>query len=243
MQGWFVIGVMCAVAAGCDGSPGPSAPLIDGAAVSDGAVGHDGPTTSVDGPAPTAVTCNPGEELCNGNHLWSCTLSGHDATHVEDCGAGGTATNPGTCATLGCPGGGHACCKREGEPCEYSVTSPLGVAGTCFPPQATLNPSCGSLSFSVVMFPAPAPNVCSSDIFEVIVSIDRTKHAVGTGFSPGTSDVLLYAATTMGVSASCSSWTGNVQWISDVPSWRVDVDLTCTTTGTIHLVGTFHGKL
>ena len=28
----------------------------------------------------------------------------------------------------------------------------------------------------------------------------------------------------MGVSASCSSWTGNVQWVSDVPSWRVDMD-------------------
>jgi hypothetical protein len=122
------------------------------------------------------------------------------------------------------------------------VTSPVSVAGACNPPQATLNPSCGSLFLSVVMSPAPAPNVCSSDIFEVIVLIDRTKHAVGTSFSPGTGDAVLYTATTMGVSASCSSWTGNVQWVSDVPSWRVDVDLTCTTSS-IHLVGTFHGTL
>jgi hypothetical protein len=242
MHGWFVTGAMCVVAAGCQGSPEPSSPLADGAVVSDGRA-YDGPAISTDGPVPTSVICRPGEQFCSGNHLWSCTLSGHDATHVEECGAGGTGTNPATCATSGCPSGRRACCKRESEPCEYAVTSPLGVAGTCFPPQATLNPSCGSFSFSVVRSPAPALNVCSSDIFQVIAVIDRTKHAVGTSFSLGPGDALIYSATTMGVSASCSSWTGNVQWLSDVPSWRVDVDLTCTNTGSIHLVGTFHGRL
>jgi hypothetical protein len=35
-----------------------------------------------------------------------------------------------------------------------------------------------------------------------------------------------------------------VNWISDVPNWRVDLDVTCTT-GTLppHLVGSFHGTL
>jgi hypothetical protein len=248
MAEWFVIGAMCAVIVGC----GPVNPIVDdGAVTRDGRIASldgpmavpDGATASLDGTAPPSVTCNPGEMICNGNHLWSCTLSGHDATHVEDCIAEGTASNPSTCITSGCPGGNAACCKRSDDPCVYSVTSPVAMVGTCTPPQATLNTTCGTLSFVVFTTPAPAPNVCSLDIFEVFAAIDRMKHAVGTSFSLGAGDAVIYSATTIGVPANCSVWTGTVHWISDIPSWRVDLDLTCTTSSAIHLVGMFHGTL
>jgi hypothetical protein len=195
------------------------------------------------GTPPATINCNPGELLCNNGHLWSCTLSGHDANHVLDCAGQGTTTNPASCSTSACPNGATACCTRQDSTCSYSLTSPFALQGdTCTPPTLTEMPTCGKLAFNLVEIPQPAPNVCSSDITEVIVSLDRATHTPGSTFALASGDSVLYVAVQGGVSTSCSGWTGNVHWISDVPAWRVDFDLTCTT-GTLHLVGSFHGTL
>jgi hypothetical protein len=200
-------------------------------------------SSPVDASTTPAFSCTPGESLCNDEQLWSCNLSGHDATHVASCAALGTATNPATCATTGCPGGEAACCKRMDAGCSYAITSPVALSGgSCNAPAVTQNATCGRFTTSIYVIPAPAPGVCASDLTQVIVSLDRTAHAAGSTFAPVAADSIEYIGVSGGTQTSCSAWTGNVHWVSDVPAWQVDVDLTCTT-GTLHLVGSLHGTL
>jgi hypothetical protein len=44
---------------------------------------------------------------------------------------------------------------------------------------------------------------------------------------------------------TCSEWTGTVTWNSEVPSWSITLDATCSEMGKsgIRLVGTFNGDL
>jgi hypothetical protein len=231
-------------------SCGPGSALTDsgtpdGTSPRDGHGPGDGVATS-DSAMPAAITCNPGEALCVGDQLGSCTLGGHDAVLLQDCRLAGTSTNPGHCATTGCAAGARACCARVDEPCAYAVSSPTvqnGGTSTCIPPVISLNPSCGTLSFIALGAPPASANVCSTDTFEFAGTIDRSKHVAGTTFAPVNTDSFLFVQSAMGVARVCSSWTGTVHWASDVPAWRVEVDLTCSSDASIHVVGTFHGTL
>jgi hypothetical protein len=211
----------------------------------DGHTAGDG-SAAMDGALPSAISCTAGAAMCVGDQLGSCTLSGHDAVLLQDCRATGTATNPGRCATAGCAAGASACCARADEPCAYAISTPtVDNSGTssCIPPTTTLNPSCGTLNFIALGTPTASPNVCSADSFEFAGTIDRSKHVAGATFSPVTTDSFLFVQSVLGVARSCFNWTGTVNWVSDVPAWRVEVDLTCSSDTSLHVVVAFHGTL
>jgi len=195
------------------------------------------------GGTPGAIACTPGELLCSNNHIWTCTLSGTDASHLEDCSLVGSTTNPATCLTTGCPAGAAACCKQASDTCDYSITSPQALSGNaCNPPAVGLNPACGTFNVLLAEQPAPMANVCSTDATEINLVLNRATHTPGTTFSLGTGDSLFYFASISGTTVDCSAWSGSIHWISDVPAWAVDVDVTCTSPS-VHLVASFHGQL
>lgn len=118
MTARFTMAVAGMLAVGC----GQSSPLTD-SGTRDGTPPRDG-VAVLDSATPTAIICNAGEAMCVGDQLGSCTLGGHDAVLLQDCRAGGTATNPGRCATSACAGGARACCARAEELCVYAISSP-----------------------------------------------------------------------------------------------------------------------
>lgn len=65
----------------------------------------------------------------------------------------------------------------------------------------------------------------------VTLTLQRSVQQTSGGF---------YAAEAAG---SCSSWTGTIAWISDLPSWRVTINATCAETGkeTLKVIGTMSG--
>jgi len=94
----------------------------------------------------------------------------------------------------------------------------------------------------MVYTPAPAPNICTTDVVETVVTLNRSTHTPGSAIVLGAGDSVIYISNNNGVGTVCSSWSGTINWVSDLPSWRVDVDLTCTT-GSLHFVSSFHGRL
>lgn len=233
--------LLCVFVIGCQGPRGPQ-----------GDPGNPGSNTNDAGPVPdggteaTRITCNPGESLCVNNHLWSCNLSGNDAAHIADCGSGTSATNPGICSTSACPVGQTACCTTTHDSCMFTMMSPNTEAGSspssfCFSGGVPATPTCGSFIAEFQYNISVIPGVCATSATDtVIVVLDRIKRMPGT-FVPMVGEVS-YLSTPI----SCSSWTGNVHWISDAPTWAVDVDLTCTQTGPangLRLIASMHGQL
>jgi hypothetical protein len=211
-----------------------------GGGTSDARLIADGSTTE-----PTPITCHPGENLCLNNHLWSCNLSGSDATHFQDCATGGSVTNPGVCSTVGCPAGQTACCTRAQQSCVFSMTSPHNGTGevppsSCFGVSTSATPACGSFIVQFANYNPLIPNMCTSAApDQLTVVLDRTKRTPGI-FVPTAGEINFSSG-----GVSCATWTGNVHWISDSPAWAVDIDLTCTGTDPangLRLVVSTHGQ-
>jgi hypothetical protein len=206
-----------------------------------GPTGAQGPAGSMgQGSVDGAFRCTPGAALCVGNRLWSCTLSGLDAVGGTNCNQLlGSATNPGTCQTSGCPSDAGACCERSKPTCVWNLTAPLATSGDtnnppagmlCAPPSSG---NCASTPFTVVLNDALTCPATS-----VVLSISRAKA------QPGSRLALPNPAVTLGAKG-CFFWSGTVTWVSDVPAWKVQVDATCTKPADARIVveGTFSGNL
>jgi hypothetical protein len=202
----------------CSGGPPQSMAMTSGG----GPGGGNGGNSS--GGGGSGFQCTPGAPFCDGNTLWNCTRSGSDAWGQADCTASGSATNPGICGTT-CPAGAAACCARSQPTCTWDVTTPFAASGNtntpttvsaCGPP--TTPPCSGGGSFVVIVSDL---TVCP--VGSIVLEIDRTR------FKPGNL-TLPAAGLTLG-SGGCYAWSGTIDWISDVPSWSVQVNATCTTTG------------
>jgi hypothetical protein len=87
---------------------------------------------------------------------------------------------------------------------------------------------------------------CPSLDYYFTISIDRAQGSAGTLFALPTASAVRvsYSAHTPD-SVYCSSWTGTVNWIADVPSWKLSADLTCSEAGksAIRITGSFQGDL
>jgi len=196
------------------------------------------------------VTCAPQEDFCDGTLLLTCTYAGTDATLRQDCSAGGTATNPGSCATADC-GTHKACCGRQKNTAEWSFTAPAGFSGhvnTGLEGQGTadLAASCGFVGSSVQMYEPNIP-VCSPSVFTA-VSLNMNKAG---GFAPGQTVTLPDANVSLtgwqpisGVVTRCDGFTGSVTWVSADPTAKVTLNATCSDVGksAIKFIGSISGN-
>lgn len=160
---------------------------------------------------------------------------------------GGSTTNPTGCFTDKCPPGSTACCRQAKAPCRWNLTTPA-LSGEFFTylleqPYCVVSSTCATDStFSVTFYPRINGTACSPDVFTyALVSLKRPMTA-GELISLPNSRVSL-SVYSPDSTKSCSQWTGTVSWGSDVPSWSITLNLTCSETGKsgIQLVGTFSG--
>ncbi|NTX54532.1 collagen-like protein [Myxococcus sp. CA039A] len=236
---------------GMEGPRGVMGPQgVQGPKGDTGAQGPMGPM----GQAPQL--CTPGESFCEGTSLWSCTRTGTDAVLGMKCEGDGTATNPMGCFTTGCNGNAAACCRTVKPTCHWNLTSPssTGVfyeASTysttpttgewfCSPP--TYCATDDGFDVSLTHFTSRAPT-CGVAFTGVSFRIKRPLPAPGTVYTLPDSRVTSIRLNSQLPTSACGSWTGRLTWNSEVPTWSVSLDLTCSETGKSHirLVGTFGG--
>ncbi len=181
----------------------------------------------------TGVTCSPGSSFCNGNTLWQCNLAGTDGSAPLDCSSQGSTANPSTCQASGCPEDAGSCCLRASPTCAWTVTAPVMSSGQtghpltvadeqgsyCAPP-TPIGP-CGGGTFAVQFGDASVCPAVGIDLY-----MTRGSGASGSGtVAPGILN--LPTAGVSLVTTGCSSWTGTIDWVSDVPNWKVQINATC----------------
>jgi hypothetical protein len=199
------------------------------------------------GVAPTTVNCTPGQSFCTGTHLATCTLSGADAVLGDDCAAQGSATNPASCATTGCPAGQAACCRRQNPLSTWSFSQPAESG------QAYLtNTTAGNVWISVGTTCVGSGlklqsadlirslSTCPSNAFNVLAEFDRTMISSGTSYPLPTTGITF--AATVGT-VSCYQWSGTIEITADLPNWSLNINATCTTASTtLSIIGTMGGS-
>ena len=227
---------------GPQGSVGPQGPQ--------GPVGPQGPQGPAGPPGNGDAICTPATVFCDGNKVWRCTKTGTDATLSEECN-GGTANNPSGCFTDNCPPESPACCRPTKAACRWNFSSP-GTSGTFFTRSTRasdqnwcgLPTPCGDFTVSVIL--PEGPPVCgqtpSSGIY---IRIDRALTTPGAVIQLPDARVELGASGGGRPEKACDSWTGTITWNSDVPSYNVSVDATCSEAGkgNLRLVGTVSGDI
>lgn len=185
--------------------------------------------------------------FCEGNKLWSCTKTGSDAALIADC-VGGSATNPYGCFSDNCAPGSSSCCRQSKATCRWDFSSPA-TSGTyfsyvegkdaCVPPS-----SCAEFgTFQVTLVSDSSARQCGQSTFSQLnIAIKRPLATPGAAIQLPDSRVSL---SFIGTGTTCGSWTGTVTWNSDVPSYNVSVDATCSESGkgTIRFVGSVSGDL
>ena len=226
--GYVLSGTVAGVALviSCQAGPAKSQAQTIGSAGGNGTPSSGGGSGGQGG----GVTCTPNAWFCDGDMRWHCTKSGSDATDGTDCTLSGSASNPGSCSA--------GVCVRSQPVCSWTVTAPFTSSGstnvpttmgTCSPPPAS---ACGG-NFSIVL---ETPGTCSVNVVEL--SLDRTKVQPGSITLPN-------PAVSLAVTGGCSTWAGTVNWISDTPNWRVQLNATCTAPAgnTTAVNGTFSGSI
>lgn len=222
------------------GPPGPQGPKGDTGP--QGPPGPQGPAGSL-GPQ----ICAPGKPFCAGNTLWYCTKSGADAVLPSDC-TGGTANNPTGCFPTGCPPGAAGCCRPSKETCRWAFTSPSTSGGVYSATTApgggycAAPPSCAQDAFTLVVYPTLGAVTCPAKTTYISLQVTRPLPPLGQAVTLPDSRVSLSLSDS---GTSCYSWTGTLTVTSDVPSWRVSVNATCSETGksSIRLVGSANGDV
>ncbi|WNG42490.1 collagen-like protein [Archangium violaceum] len=225
--------------AGPKGDPGPQGPQ-----------GPAGPPGSSGG----TPMCTPGASFCEGSKLWACTKTGTDAVLTSTC-SSGSATNPAGCFTTECPPGTAGCCRTSKPTCSWNLTTPAmsgssygtDVNGsTILPPTGgalcSVFPVCSGADLTVMFYPIGLSTVCGTSNYVHMV-LQRSQIAPGERITLPSSRVSLSINNPQDLTKKCYAWTGTVTWNSDVPSWSVTLDATCSETGksSIKLVGTFSG--
>lgn len=181
---------------------------------------------------PQAVTCAPGADFCaTSTRVATCTLSGSDAVLGADCVAQGSATNPASCATSGCPGGHSACCRRQSPLWKWNLTAPE-LSGETYTPSTdpgsfffTVDHVCGGASFELrsVIMVRPL-SACPRNDASIAISFQRYNVRQGSTVDLSSSDVdMVYNV----AGDECRSWTGSIRIDSDLPSWQVTINAQC----------------
>lgn len=232
---------------GAKGDPGPPGPKGEpGAAGAPGQQGPAGPKGDKGDPAPVPMqVCKPDAIYCDGKILRSCLVDGRSGVRLQDCAATGSNTNGGTCADP-CPGGGIACCSRAKPTCSAHITLPMKFdidvysgadpTGACTA-QVSACPGSGSIVVFLTASPPGCPVVTGTSYF----TIDKSKIAVGKLILLPVPGVIFNVG---GAFGTCSVWGGTLQFVSDAPSWLVNVDATCKDLGNpIRFAGTYSGDL
>lgn len=177
------------------------------------------------------VSCEPGRTFCDGAHLFSCSRSGKDAFSLGTC-AGGSENNPVGCFTTACPGGASACCRPEKVRCDWSFTSPVfsgrtyesdkdkDTEGYCSAP-STCEQSRLEFSIASPMTTGTCPVLASRSVHVVV----GRPLPVGQTVTLPNPNVFISSGS---ATTACSAWTGTLIVHSDVPTWRVSIDVTCS---------------
>ncbi|MFP2926438.1 collagen-like protein [Pyxidicoccus sp. 3LG] len=197
--------------------------------------------------------CTPGETFCEGEKLWACTRSGSDAVLRDTC-SGGSANNPVGCFAGNCLSGNAACCRREKPACSWNFTHPATTgadydsdnnlvkpgAMACVGPSACATDS----QFQAYVGAYYASELaCGATFSSINVTLTRPLPVPGQVFTLPHAQVTSLWLLTPQSERSCSRWTGTLTWHSEVPTWSVSVDATCSEAGKGHirLVGTLSG--
>lgn len=229
-------------AAGATGPQGPAGPA--GAA---GPAGPQGPP-GASGVADGGVHCTAKKEFCDGNSIALCSASGTDAFELGAC--TGSTTNPQSCVTAGCPGTAGACCQSSKPILSYDFTSPSAVTGTYTGIETGINasgPDACLQDTSFAVYFTDQTSTCPNQSLSVQMSWSRATFTVGTTATLTAANqqgVYLYFTNTDGT--YCSEWSGSIDFVSDVPNWKVTLtDMKCVETQagvfTGTLAGTFSG--
>jgi hypothetical protein len=165
------LGCTSAASNGSAGPQGPTGPTGPTGPAGSGFGGGSGDGGSSNGPL-----CTPGGLFCDGHTIWNCTRSGLDGYAPTDCSAEGSATNPSTCGTSGCPGDAGACCQSATPVCQWNLTGPVALSGStlvpgggggCTPPHA---PTACNGSFTVSLNTGDWPTGCPSSVIALTIS-------------------------------------------------------------------------
>jgi hypothetical protein len=170
-------------------------------------------------------------------------MSGADAIFGQDCTTAGSATNPASCTTTGCPSGQTACCRRQNPLWKWNFTQPalagasyvaggpvsLGVAGEC------VGSSIGLYYASI----NEASTACPTNGFTLTTIFTRPPVSVGSTITLPSSDVTI--GTAINGSACGGQWAGTIRIDSDLPNWSVTINATCPSPAA-SIVGTMSGS-
>lgn len=209
------------------------------------------PGTPSPAPAPSTVDCTPGRAFCDGNAVWQCTRSGHDATLVQDCATVDpvqSQTNPRECSTDCGPVSRGACCKSRKPLCVWDLTSHSlsgkTVAGSINADGSLgcsqIQQACDADKVYVYFYRSNALQCSQAQGLSISLSIPKTAAPPGMVKSLPLDGVTL-AVTDGG--KSCYAWTGKVTVDAYPPAWKVTVDATCSEVGktSMRVAGTFSG--
>ena len=196
------------------------------------------------------VSCTPAESFCDGNKVWTCTYSGKDAFVGVDCATQGSATNPGSCATSGCPAGAKACCRPQLPIGKWNFSQPALVgetysasAGIDGISLSTTKICVGRSGFGLYMATLQrSAGACALASTLIHLRLERDKLPdVGVTYSFPTIGVYLVA---VAGDVTCNNWTGTVRLDSDLPTWSVTINATCADAGkgSFKVIGTMSGN-
>ncbi|WP_239470949.1 hypothetical protein [Archangium violaceum] len=167
---------------------------------------------------------------------------------VNNC-TGASTTNPMGCFSDHCATGSTACCRPTKPTCSWSFTNPA-LSGSNYSyaiegqPYCSATTSCAQdANFTVVLYPNWGSTTCPSSTTNYIYLIlKRPMTTPGERITLPDTRATLYLGNADSTK-SCSAWTGTVTWNSEVPSWSVSLDATCSEAGKSHirLTGTFNG--
>lgn len=196
------------------------------------------------------VSCTPAESFCDGNKVWTCTYSGKDAFVGVDCATQGSATNPGSCATSGCPAGAKACCRPQLPIGKWNFSQPALVgetysasAGIDGISLSTTKICVGRSGFGLYMATLQrSAGACALASTLIHLRLERDKLPdVGVTYSFPTIGVYLVA---VAGDVTCNNWTGTLRLDSDLPTWSVTINATCADAGkgSFKVIGTMSGN-
>jgi hypothetical protein len=124
-------------------------------------------------------------------------------------------------------------------PAAFNGDNTSFVAGqSCSTPSTPDCPGLGGLYFSF----NNEPKTCPPSGYNFSVNIDRTKASPSNSAAPVGSWFVDYTDVSNS-NNDCDSWNGSVTFFSDVPNWKVGIDVTCSSGPSVHLAGTFSGTV
>ncbi|RYZ40303.1 MAG: collagen-like protein [Myxococcaceae bacterium] len=191
-----------------------------------------------------------GKPFCDGANLSYCSVSGADAFRFGAC-SGGTDNNPVGCFTTDCPGDAAACCRPAKVRCGWSFSNPATTGrtydldeerdkdtGYCSAPS-----TCDQTALEFHIAPPMTTGTCPTlSHRSVHVTVHRPLPPLGQSVTLPNSNIVIHSGS---ATTACSAWTGTLTVHSDVPHWRISLDVTCSNSGAsdIRIVGSASGDV